>query len=107
MDATLTRTLFAGFFGLVMAILALRTQGQPYRRASLGLSAVGLMLLASYSAVPSFAAAPYLALVMLVFAMVAYIMSWVKGEVLKRHQELRAKMEEQLKRRREQAEKRS
>ena len=93
------------FLALIMGVLAVFTRGQPYRRASLGFGALALGLLVVYNLAPvyRFNGLPlaWVALALLVVAMAFYITSWLKGEVLKRHLEMRDQMAAKLKERRE------
>lgn len=110
MNPTTIRITGALVLGVIMAILAITTRGQPYRRASLGLGALAMFLLAGYNAAPLYGIynipIAIVALVVLLAAVGCYIMSWVKGEVLKRHEQMRAEMQAKIKERREAAAKR-
>lgn len=105
MSPTTIRIIGALALTLVMAALAFTTRDQPYRRASLGLGALAMLLLAGYNAAPLYningQPIAILALVVLIAGVGCYIMSWVKGEVLKRHEQMRAEMLAKVKERRE------
>ncbi len=99
MDSQLVRTLVATGLTVIMAALAFGTRGQPYRRATLLLGALGMGLLALYN-INGLVFLAWITLAVLIVAMVCYILSWKNGEVLKRHQEMRLEMIEEVKRRR-------
>ena len=105
MSPEMLRVLGALVLAVILGLFAAFTRGQPYRQSSLGLSALALVLLAGYNAGPLYGfdgiVLAGFALALLVAAMVCYVMSWVKGEVLKRHELLRTRMKEQIQRRRE------
>lgn len=105
MSAETIRILGALVLGVVMLMMAIATRGQPYRRASLGLGGLAMLLLAGYNAAPFYGISrepiAIVALVVLLAGVACYIMSWVKGEVLKRHEQMRAEMIAKVKERRE------
>lgn len=105
MSPDILRSLGALALALVMALLASFTRGQPYRRAALGLGALALVFLAGYNIGPTynFNSLPlaWVALALLVAAMACYVTSWLKGEVIKRHLQMRDEMAAKLKERRE------
>lgn len=105
MNPTTIRIFGALALAVVMGILAITTRDQPYRRASLGLGGLAMLLLAVYNAAPLYGIdsrpLAVVALVVLLAGIGCYIMSWVKGEVLKRHEQMRTEMLAKIKQRRE------
>ena len=101
MSPELIRTLVAAGLALLLAVSALTTRGQPYRRTALLLSALGMGLLAIFNLNQTLVPLSWAAVAAIAVAMVCYLLSWQKGEVLKRHEQMRAEMIEKAKKRRE------